>query len=273
MTKRVLILGYGRAGKRWANICLRREYDVCCYDPAITEYPWRVSPLANFDDSLPAIADFAIIATPPNKHLDSIETLFNIGITDVLCEKPLCSIGEMERAKELLGNEHVMVAYNYFYHPSMQIPSTPADFHELNCSQHRNQIPEWGLLLDHCSHDLDIARLFLGNDLRVTYAHHQVSSGIERWSIGLVTNQDQYSQNFFIDEAVYLARKVERIAALRYWDTGSVIVSTIQLDPNPKMFEDMLDAFLDGTRNSEDALITQQLIEEAYAKANLESST
>jgi predicted dehydrogenase len=271
---KVLILGYGRAGKRWAQICLNRDYTVMIYDPVIESYPIPILPVAgNLDtfelDLLVSLIDFAIICTPPDKHLDNIEALLNIGITDILCEKPLCSIGEIERAREVLSKQDIMVAYNYVYHPSLYEIENSDDFYQLDCSQHR-RLPEWGLLLDHCSHDLDIARKLLGKSIRVTYAYNQSSSGIERWFIGLINDNEQ---NFFVEESVYLARKVPRIAILESRNTGDIVKSTIQLDPDPKMFEDMLDAFLSGTRNLDSALITQRLLEETHAKASLESST
>lgn len=274
--KKVLILGYGRAGKRWGNICLTRSYNVSVFDPIVKEYPSGITPFplglqpAPRLDLLFSQIDFAIICTPPAQHLDDIAMLFDIGVENILCEKPLCSIGELERAKEVLRNRHIMIAYNYVYHPAIHKIEKSNNFYHLICSQHRSQIPEWGLLLDHCSHNLDIAKSFLGQSARVTYAYDQVSSGLSQWFIGLINNN---KQNFFIEESVYLAREVPRTAILKSWNAGDIASSMIELDPNPKMFEDMLDDFLDGTRNSDSALITQQLLEETYAKANLVSQT
>lgn len=275
MTKKVLILGYGRAGKRWGDICLARGYTVMAYDPVAKDYPAQITPFPQGLKSASRLGlvfsqlDFVIICTPPNQHLDDISLLLELGVVDILCEKPLCSIGELERAKSLLSEKYIMVAYNYAYHPLMHKIGSSSDFYQLACSQHREQIPDWGLLLDHCSHDLDIANRFLGDDARVTYAYSRTSAGIERWFIGLINDK----QNFFIEESVYLARKVSREAILKSWNMGEIVDTGIDLDPDPKMFEDMLDAFLDGARNSRSALITQRLLEETYAKAKMESGT
>jgi predicted dehydrogenase len=271
---RVLILGYGRAGKRWAKTCLDRGYSVYCYDPAVTKYPPEIIPISgNLDfhdaDLVLQSADFAIICTPPDKHLDNIEALLNVGITDILCEKPLCSIGELERARNTLAKEHVTVAYNYPYHDLIREEDhsfLDGSTFKLTCEQSRI-VPEWGLLLDHCSHDLSIAQWFMGDRAYVETAYQQTASGMERWFI-TVANKDNENK-FIIEETVFESRQVPRRAILESWSKNGSKFGSFTADP--KMFERLLDAFLGGMRNSGSALITQRLIEEAYAKANLES--
>lgn len=260
----VLIVGYGRAGKRWANLCLSRGYTVMVYDPMYETYPKPIIPIHSWivDTEL---CDFAIICTPPNLHLKNIKSLFNLGITNVLCEKPLCSIGEIDQAKDILKDD-IAVAYNYNYHEVLtRGDQSGSSTYKLICEQQRD-LPKWGLLLDHCSHDLDIARHFLGDTVYVESAYHQVTSGLERWFITLAN--DDNNHKFLVEETVFQYRKVSRKAILESWSENGSKSGLLTADP--KMFERLLDAFLGGMRNSRSALITQRLLEETYAKTKVE---
>jgi predicted dehydrogenase len=121
--------------------------------------------------------DLAVIATPPDLHLAQIRQCLDTDLP-VLCEKPLCGLGQLDQAKALLNHPHadkVMVAYNYRFHPKLQgVRRIPTYF---TCWQDR-VLPEWGLLLDHCSHDLDILRQLCG-EIEIKKAEHNPRGNLD----------------------------------------------------------------------------------------------
>ena len=193
--------------------------------------------------------DFAVICTPPDLHLSQIRQCLDAGLP-VLCEKPLCGLGQLAEAEALLGHPNagkVMVAFNYRFHPKLQAPNGIPEL--MVCRQQRD-LPAWGLLLDHCSHDLDIIRSQAGG-FEVTSASYHNSHGRQWWTI---EGQAQ-GQPVMIEE--WVGPTPTRIAKLAYAD------KIIDLDPDPAMFREMWAAFLRGEYKPglAEAIETQKLLE------------
>lgn len=285
MSDNVLIIGYGRAGKRHAAQAAKLGLDVYVYDPFL--FPNRIeddgyfatttgrpSPHNDLSEDLQwVIGDgegYAVVCTPPKDHLWQIELCLEAGMK-VLCEKPLCDIGQLAAAYTMFPNPTalpVMVAYNYRYHP--KLVETKGQFNldpvKMVCEQYRPELPEWGLLLDHCSHDLDIMRMVTGKMLVVDCAHYDeyenkyfVNDGppgfetFKSWTIHLSGNT--------ISETVTDNPKAPRRATIE-----SGFRKIIEIDPDPRMFDDMWAAFLrDDYENSlSESMRTQQLIEKCF---------
>lgn len=164
MIDTALIVGYGRAGQRhWQTLnYLFPNITIVTVDPVVP---------ASFDYLEYALYyqnisfDCAVICTPPAAHLEQIVMCLDRQIP-VMCEKPLCDIGQMTEALNVATRhplaEFVTVAYNYRYHALVkdrgltQTNGHDSTYWYLECYQHRTELPEWGLLLDHLSHDVDI---------------------------------------------------------------------------------------------------------------------
>ena len=98
MSIRVLQLGTGIRGEQWAEI-IRNNPDTENVGYVDTNIPYAQAQLAKWGESAPVYSDLeqaitdlkpdmAVIATPPEYHLEECRSLFNAGI-HVLCEKPL----------------------------------------------------------------------------------------------------------------------------------------------------------------------------------------
>lgn len=252
MTETVLIIGYGRAGKRHAKMAKELGLETFAYDPFV--FPHQGTELVE-SFLAEGLATHVVIATPPDSHLHYIRFCLDSGLP-VLCEKPLCALSQLDEAKALLDhpNAHkVMVAYNWRYHPklkqaqkSLSVPLV------MDCQQQRNDLPEWGLLLDHCSHDLDILRFVSVDEPEVIRAKYTENSKCKTWIIR--------TDNAHITEAVTNYEGI-RIAFLYY--APSLL---IELDPDPKMYADMWQAFLRGDYRPglDEAIKTQELLEKCH---------
>lgn len=264
MTESVLIIGYGRAGKRHAKMAEAFGLMPYIYDPYVPLkeiYKDNYEPLHtktedDFTDILHQ-ADYghAIIATPPDSHLRYIRLCLDSGLP-VLCEKPLCALGQLDEAKALLDHPQVhrlMVAYNWRYHPKLkQAQNSLSNGLFLDCWQFRDNLPEWGLLLDHCSHDLDILRFVTANAVEIEEAYHRKSENMQTWEI--ITSAGKIRES-----VVYVESK--RFANL-YYAPGRFI----ELTPLLEMFSDMWQAFLRGDYRPGllEAIKTQALLEKCH---------
>jgi len=228
-----LILGYGRAGKRHEKYAGLYELDVATVDPLVTRDGEHYSSL---NDALKGKHwDCAVIASPPQYHLEQLKALITKGIP-TLCEKPLCGLGELEQARKLPLSAPVMMALNYRYHPNLLAhhgkPMTPPLGWGMNAMQHR-VLPPWGLLLDHLSHDLFIVDFMSGGIKSIDKAWHTNGSYFESWQVWGETS----SGHMFISDKVSkddYGRTTELKCAY----------GEINIDANPKMFESMWEAFL-----------------------------
>lgn len=298
MAEAVLIIGYGRAGKRHAKMAAGLGLDVQVYDPYLPiggierdgftralSLGWPLESEQDFIDDLRRVTQgwcgYAVICTPPKEHLWQLRICLEAGFK-VLCEKPLCGNGQLDEAKQLPTDAPVMVAYNYRYHPKLVKVKGKFNRYPVRmvCSQYRPELPEWGLLLDHCSHDLDIMRMLTGLPLKVTRAkygeyryHYAVDSkdtteDVKDWTISLqgtsLTSSSLLLHSFY--EAVSTNKHKEREATIKYgW--GDDLITAIDIDPDPRMFTDMCAAFLNGDYYPDltEAIKTQELLEQCYS--------
>lgn len=258
MKKRAVIIGYGRAGKRHGKILDELGVEWLFLDPNVSIYDVGYGPAKLLAASLESLLvkdvwvyNFAVICTPPALHLSQIRQCLDVGLP-VLCEKPLCDLGQLAEAEELLQHpnaDKVMVGFNYRFHPKLTTPNGVPEM--LICRQQRDSLPDWGLLLDHCSHDLDIMRSQVGGQLEIISASHCRRGGYEWW---MIEGQAQ-GQAVSIEEWVGPSR--ERTAKLAYAD------HIVDIDADPQMYKAMWQAFLAGDYRPglAEAVETQRLLE------------
>jgi len=261
-----LILGFGRAGRRHDKILQARGFNPAIVEPDVDKldfaqkFPFAFNntpaspPTISLDgvkseisrrhffnlESALSIGEwaFVVICTPPSLHLDQIERCLVVG-APVLCEKPLCGFGQLEQAQEIANHPggQVMMAYNYRFNPDLMTPNTAYRLPniEIYSSQHRGELPPWGILLDHVSHDLDILQWKYG-DLEIETARVKEDG---RKTLALVFGHlatDSKIHFKIHDEATKYLR--ERSAHLTNGD------GDYQISPNSIMFESMYDYFL-----------------------------
>jgi predicted dehydrogenase len=266
MTKRGIIIGFGRAGKRHGKILDELGIEWAFYDPDVSQTERAVTVIVPDKDEEKRLAtalehyhcSFAVICTPPDLHLRQIRQCLDAGLP-VLCEKPLCDLGQLAEAEALLEHpkaSKVMIGFNYRWHPKLRTPNGLPEM--LVCRQQRNNLPDWGLLLDHCSHDLDIMRSQVGGQLTITSASHNRREGFEWWDIvGTAQGQD-----ISIEE--WVGPSKQRVAKLAFSD------HIVDIDADPMMYKAMWEAFLRGEYEPGlgEAIETQRLLERCAELAN-----
>lgn len=255
-----LIIGYGRAGKRHGKQLDSLGIKWAYYDPNVNApnrlYNTDGRPLEWLVPGHLNLFHFAVIATPPDLHLAQIRQCLDAGLP-VLCEKPLCDLGQLTEAEALLDHPNagkVMMAYNYRHHPALKTCLGSGVPWHLDCYQNR-ELPAWGLLLDHCSHDLDIINWLSGSGVEIIKAEHVKTAWSESWEI----TGGKDGREFVIKESV--GPVDGRVAQLYYLD-GRIIT----IDPDPVMFADMWAAFLSGDYRPglQDGIETQKLLEACH---------
>ncbi len=232
---KVLVLGYGRAGKRHARY-LHDYWDA----EIVTADPYVAGPDEHYEGLAQALHagnyDYAVVATPPDQHIQQVQYLIDAHIP-TLCEKPLCALGQLEEAKRLPRHAAVMVAYNYRFHPAllraMYQPKPPNACWHLIARQYREALPSWGLLLDHCSHDLDTVGFMSGGITSIQGAEHYQNNLSEAWEIHGQTRHGPFS----IHETV-MKEPCAREARLITTN------STIEIDAPQQMYYTLLFEFL-----------------------------
>ena len=267
--QKVLIIGYGKAGKRHAKIAKELGLEVIAYDNdgrlndwTDGKHTWIVK---QFDYALSLNPDYAVICTPPETHIDYIIDC-NLAGLKILCEKPLCDLGKVERMSKDEFITSLMLAYNWRYHPLInQLKSShlPNYKYRFEFSKHRSPIPTWGLLLDNLSHDLDLARYITGQEFEVVEAQHYKTQYLESWKVNL-------SDQFYIVDTVYAYSSPRVDLISRYVD--DVLESTYPLEPDDTMFYSTWNRFLSGDYMPDlaEGIKTQQLIEQVdkFARYN-----
>lgn len=265
---RPLIVGYGRAGQRHGK--LLRDMG---FRPIIVDSDESKDCLLTIEDGcMVGGPDFAIVCTPPDQHLKNIEECFGWGLP-VLCEKPLCSFGEIEHANKLLEHpmaKYTRVAYNYRYNPDIDWQRARDEFESesdilvsLIAIQHR-VLPSWGIILDHISHDIDLFRAIFGEMIIKSVG------GDEKTRCDIVGNFVNGRQAWFTMTDLVKPTPCEREAQIK---VGSYSFS---MTPNPMMFSGMMNRyinFLDGhvkyaATTLEDAIKTQIVLEDIKGLMN-----
>jgi hypothetical protein len=248
-----LIVGYGSAGKRHERYAKMYELEVATVDPYVPRDGTHKHYMS-LDDALKAHKwDCAVIASPPDCHLDQLNTLIQHQIP-TLCEKPLCGLGQLARAKMFPVNAPVMVAYNYRYHSNLLKwqgrPIAPQGW-ALHAKQHRAR-PPWGFLLDNLSHDLFITDWMSGGIESIDKAWRVDHEAYEGWCVSGKTK----TGGLFIDDRVY--RAPENRDTHLFCGYGD-----IEIDADMVMFERLWENFL--LENYDPGLVTgirvQELLE------------
>lgn len=159
--RKCLVLGNGRAGKRHVKSAIANGLIVHIFDPYDSSADYHVEediPWFNYD--------YAVIASPPDKHLEQIGMLLDNKMVHILCEKPLCSMAEHNYIT-LPEDAPVMLAYNWQYNDQvMQLKGTSKNY-SLFAEQSR-ALPEWGIENDHLPHDLFIIDYVSGGIKSIT---------------------------------------------------------------------------------------------------------
>jgi predicted dehydrogenase len=236
----ILVSGYGRAGRRHTKIARRMGLKVFTIDPNVEHVSETSLSYALYRHPSSTV----VIATPPSLHLEQIEMCIGAGVKKILCEKPLCGLGELERARSVADlveecGVQMMVAYNYRYHPLIINGGEPtvrqSDHWEITCQQYREEWPSWGFLLDHISHSLDMIYMLTG-DIRVTQAYQwEDQEGTSVAVYGMGGDGMGFSLQDWVNRTP-IKRRAWVVAPK--W-TG-------YLGANVEMFSDMWKAFLKG---------------------------
>lgn len=281
---RGLIVGFGRAGKRHGQMLDRLGIEWIPVDPTFEtiDSGGRLHGVAYYLSLEDALRDkvfkydFTVICTPPNLHLEQIRQCLDAGLP-VLCEKPLCGLGshpefiegQLAAAEALLKHPNagkVMVAYNWRWNPAIvelhnhldltQIKSIEFDF-----CQYRPSLPDWGLLLDHCSHDLDMFSFITKSSPEIVEAEYGETQVYKIWEITL--------KNGFIREYLSNDENEPRVGQIRtYYENGNIGITNLQ--PDPAMYTAMWEAFLSGqyAPGLAEAIKTQRMLEKCQELAS-----
>ena len=266
MLNNPVIIGLGHAGLRWQKIL-----NTLGYRPLIIDTDPEKGGLDSLDTAtwVEHNISFAIVCTPPDQHIANIKECLDYSIP-VLCEKPLCAFGQVEQAKELLKRvnaDSVRVAYNYRYSPDINYQEVRDNYENiveqketkitLFASQQR-QLPSWGIILDHLSHDVDLFRALFGEMTIETARLIEKPTKTSCITFGTFDSGIPFKIH---DETK--KNKCERVA--------NICVDGYQfsMTPNPAMFTNMLMKFMkyiDGKEEYmagglEDAIKTQEVLE------------
>jgi predicted dehydrogenase len=192
-----LVIGNGSAGKRHARMLQQIGLDVTTADP------YAPADYVSWIEAMHAQKwDYAVIASPPKEHLAQLWSCIAQGVP-VLCEKPLCTNEQYHAATSLPRDAKVMVAYNWLYNKDVKnfakdvINYRPNGFGML--AEQVRVLPEWGLLLDHVSHDISILDTVTGGIESITAAHYSEDDVYKCWAV-LGTSK---SGKFSLTERVY----------------------------------------------------------------------
>ncbi len=256
-----LVVGGGRAGNRHSRILksLGVSHRLADTTRGYTRFVSYITLEEGLSDYNP---DFVVLATPPDVHLEQIEQCIEADVP-VLCEKPLCGIGQLERAKALPKDAKVAVAYNYRFHPTLNKAWEKLDSINFGWTcvsdQHRDSLPEWGIILDHLGHTFDML-LWLAGEVSL---HSVVVKRTEEGeTVHVLGKVGRHSLNI-----------VDRVN-FGPSDKAACIVCPkgyIDIPPSEKMFESMWKNFLNNVEgvglpyypNVSTSIHVQELLEEA----------
>ena len=184
----------------------------------------------------------------------------------------------MEELRQLAEHKNagqVMVSYNYRYNPDIDLTKvayhysgllakhSPLTEVSLFASQKRD-LPPWGIILDHLSHDVNLFQSLFGEMSVETARHIKTDSKTMCLAHGVFHNGIPFTIK---DEA--RKNTCERIARVQ------VNGYTFHMTPNNAMFDRMYDCFFamlngdfSGPTTLDDAIKTQEVLEEIKRLAN-----
>ena len=260
---RVLSVCNGSAGKRHAKIAEEFGYSVGTAD--------KYAP-ADFENLHSALYrkswDIAVICTPPQDHVIQAQVSIGEGLY-VLCEKPLCGIGQLSLANQLLAEPYrnkFMIAYNYRFSDDFDRANKPpsSNWWIMKCQQYRDKIPSWGLLLDHVSHDLDIISWQTASDLIIEYASHEEKINSDTIHImgSIKDTEHRFEITEHVDKMNSNTRRMAKLVTPYGW---------FDITGSSKMYYKMWESFIDSIKRGttfwpgiQDALYTQELLEDVH---------
>jgi hypothetical protein len=254
------------------------DEEQLAYNPYAEYIDTYVPTYQNLDQALmEGIWNCAVVCTPPDIHLKQVEKCLEEDMW-VLCEKPLCGLDQLEQARKLLSHKNadkVLVAYNYRYNPDMIKfdDSIVYPLWAIVARQHRDDLPEWGLLLDHVSHDVDTLRWTSGMSFDISTEDNRV-----RYS------EEDNAKTWNIDGAMEDGTDVLIKEEVTGFDVPRVAIVTspkgfMMMSPNRKMFTEMWRDFIGMTNREqalgatvrsdlEDAIKTQEILQKIWDIAN-----
>jgi len=282
MNRNILIIGMGRSGKRHARLLTSMgittgilDINPINYDEIDYIYGDHRPPIYNnFNEVIrDNVWDVAVIATPPQFHLEYIRRCLENSMW-VSCEKPLSGFGQIHDAELMIQDklplERVQVQYNYRFNPSLQQLNGEviSDAWQFVATQYRPELPSWGLLLDHLSHDIDIVRWVSKKNFTIQECIHEVREDVYEQYI--IHGKTKYGVPIYIVDGVkFIDKNHPRFARLisphGYADAT----------PDPQMFSNMWNSFFGNYRvglpqypSFQDALETQKILQEAHEKTS-----
>lgn len=269
---KILIVGYGKAGQRHHNL-INKLIDNCsvyAVDPVV---PVHYKTIEEALSDLKNI-DIAVIASPPDSHLQDIEMCVNAKVKSILCEKPLCGFDQLKKARTMTELKNVMIAYNYRWHPNIlsTLTSEVKSEHgkwEFFSDGWRPPLPKWGLLLDHFGHTADLLGILAPKTMIQSCTHIEsiLNDGYKSGEILIIYGKTIYNRDVSIIDCVRSETKSKRVAYIN----GPM--GRIDLSDPKDMFERMWKSFLLTHRENvpfivdiKSSLYAQELLEEAKSK-------
>ena len=265
---KVLIVGYGRAGTRHATM-LRKilsSIEIVAVDPFVTHEDVLFFDLKDALDNNRRY-DFSVICTPPDQHINDIRVCLDRGIKVIMCEKPICGLGQIKEAEDL-GDVPVMVAYNYRFHQevarALKRTQQPGKKWQCFSDQQRTVWPNWEFVVDHTGHTFDLLHI-LADSMTVDSAvqlTHRTDDGYKAGTTLWIQGKTADGTKVEIADCV---RKypVER----RAWINGPC--GYLDMTKNAGMFERLWASFFSALSkrekfaiNVKEALVAQRLIED-----------
>jgi len=236
---RALIIGYGSAGKRHAQLAENRGYRLAIVDPRFSRY--SIIETMGWASRSDIRFAYAVVASPPALHLQHVKQCLDAGIP-VLCEKPLGTIEQNNMWADHI-RDSVAVAYNYRFHPAIrqaqeQVAGWANEIEgrwRVMSVQQRNPLPTWGTLLDHVSHDVDILHSIIGPRLGVRHAKHIANRLFDLW---WVSGYVMGSLAEFVITDMTTSFRVPKRAQLK------TPQASIPIKADRSMFDRMTDSFL-----------------------------
>ena len=268
-----LIIGNGSAGQRLGKLLNDLDVKTHYYDSDPEKSDFTELGLA-----INAKKDgyhFVVVASPPDLHEYHMIAAARAA-PYILVEKPIVGFRKSFLGPHILSDFidpvklylKTMVAYNYKYHPLVLqlVRDDDIESVDMYCEQTRKRFPPWGILLDHVSHDIDIARTIMPslrtNNIKEMSVGHDSNRDFEKWEVSIETSNNRH---FNLFEKVWKTKDVERKA--------DIVINNdavpYELSANSIMYLHMVMDFVSAVSNGSniksihgyaDALLTQEFL-------------
>ena len=110
---KVLIFGYGSVGKKYSNYFLKKKIEVIIYDPFIKIKNLKITIIKNYRElnKFKNKIDYSVISSLAGDHYPNFQIASNLGIKNILMEKPLTN-----KFDELLKINHLIKKNKINFH-------------------------------------------------------------------------------------------------------------------------------------------------------------